>query len=81
MRRPCPNGGLLCHGEKTQVYYDIIEPIFDSQKYCYVFRLPSVAILSELEFSEIHRASLCGLPTVKDKTEHPCMDHTLGIDV
>ena len=37
-----------------QVYYQIIAPIFDLQKYCYMFRLQPAAILTELNNIQRH---------------------------
>jgi hypothetical protein len=35
-----------------QIYYQLIAPIFDLQKYSYMFRLPFVAILREQQYSK-----------------------------
>jgi len=39
-----------------QVYYQIIAPIFDLQKYSYMFRLQPAAILTELQYSKTYTA-------------------------
>jgi hypothetical protein len=46
-----------------QVYYELIAP-FELQKYCYMFRLLSVAIVREQQYWKTHAALLRGLSIV-----------------
>lgn len=49
-----------------QVYYQLTAPIFELQKYSYMFWLPSIAILTERQYSNTY-TMLCGLSIVSDK--------------
>ena len=50
-----------------QVYDQLIAPIFELQKYCYMFRLPSVSVLREQQYSNTYTALLCDLSTANGK--------------
>jgi hypothetical protein len=47
-----------------QVSYQILAPIFDLQKYSYMFRLQPAAILTKLQYSKTYTALLCDLSIV-----------------